>query len=41
MILDVVKKKKIRFKRVLMDSWYSSQILMALIDNLGKIYYFH
>ena len=24
---------------VLMDSWYTTQKLMALIDNLGKIYY--
>lgn len=39
MILDIVEKKKIAFKTVLMDSWYSSQTLMALIDNLGKIYY--
>ncbi len=23
-----------------MDSWYATQRLMALIDNLGKIYYF-
>ena len=22
-----------------MDSWYAAQKLMALIDNLGKIYY--
>jgi hypothetical protein len=22
-----------------MDSWYASQKLMAMIDNLGKIYY--
>lgn len=39
MILALVEKKKIAFKTVLMDSWYSSQTLMALIDNLGKIYY--
>ena len=31
--------KKIPFKTVLMDSWYAIQRLMALIDNLGKIYY--
>ena len=27
------------FRTVLMDSWYASQKLMALIDQLGKIYY--
>ena len=31
--------KKIPFKTVLMDSWYTTQRLMVLIDNLGKIYY--
>jgi len=25
--------------RVLMDSWYAAQKLMALIEQLGKIYY--
>ncbi|NES71830.1 MAG: hypothetical protein F6K24_44820 [Okeania sp. SIO2D1] len=39
MIIDVVKNKKIPVKTVLMDSWYATQRLMALIDNLGKIYY--
>ena len=39
MMLDVVKKKKISVKTVLMDSWYATQRLMALIDNLDKIYY--
>jgi hypothetical protein len=24
-----------------MDSWYACQKLMAMIDNLGKIYYCH
>ncbi|NEQ76689.1 MAG: transposase [Okeania sp. SIO2C9] len=39
MILNVVNKKKLPFKTVLMDSWYAIQRLMGLIDNLGKIYY--
>ncbi len=39
MILNVVNKKKLPFQTVLMDSWYATQRLMALIDNLGKIYY--
>jgi len=25
--------------QVLMDSWYAAQKLMALIEQLGKIYY--
>ncbi|WP_083621207.1 IS701 family transposase [Planktothrix paucivesiculata] len=39
MLNDVVFKKKIPVAKVLMDSWYAAQKLMALIDNLGKIYY--
>ncbi|NEP85102.1 MAG: hypothetical protein F6K17_34365 [Okeania sp. SIO3C4] len=39
MMIDVVKNKKIPVKTVLMESWYPTQRLMALIDNLGKIYY--
>ncbi|NER07793.1 MAG: hypothetical protein F6K17_37150 [Okeania sp. SIO3C4] len=39
MLLNVVNKKKLPFKTVLMDSWYATQRLMGLIDNLGKIYY--
>ena len=39
MMIDVVKNNKIPVKTVLMDSWYATQRLMALIDNLGKIYY--
>ncbi len=39
MILNVVNEKKLRFQTVLMDSWYPTQKLMALIDNMGKIYY--
>jgi SRSO17 transposase len=36
---DLVNNKQLPFARVLMDSWYASQKLMAMIDNLGKIYY--
>ncbi|WP_237397088.1 hypothetical protein [Okeania sp. KiyG1] len=39
MILNVVNKNKLPFKNVLMDSWYATQRLMALIDNMRKIYY--
>ncbi len=39
MIFNVINKKKLPFKTVLMDSWYATQRLMALVDNLGKIYY--
>ncbi len=39
MIFSVVNQKKIPFKTVLMDSWYATQRLMALVDNLEKIYY--
>ena len=39
MLLNAVNQKKIKFTKVLMDSWYATQKLMALIDNLGKIYY--
>ena len=39
MILNAINNKKIPFKTVLMDSWYATQRLMGLIDNLGKIYY--
>ena len=39
MILCLVNQKKIPFKTVLMDSWYGTQRLMGLIDNMGKIYY--
>lgn len=38
-MIDVVNKKKISVKTVLMSSWYATQRLMALIDKLGKIYY--
>ena len=39
MILNVVNKKKLPFKTVLMDSWYATQRLMGLVNNLGKNYY--
>ncbi|WP_287280861.1 MULTISPECIES: hypothetical protein [unclassified Okeania] len=39
MICNVVNQKKLPFKTVLMDSWYATKRLMALIDNLEKIYY--
>ena len=39
MLLNAVYQKQIPFAKVLMDSWYASQKLMALIDQLGKIYY--
>lgn len=39
MLNDVVFKKKLPLAKVLMDSWYAAQKLMALIDKLGKIYY--
>ncbi|MGB3509253.1 MAG: hypothetical protein WBA93_08430 [Microcoleaceae cyanobacterium] len=39
MMVDVLEKKKILVKIVLMDSWYATQRLMGLIDNLGEIYY--
>ena len=38
-MLNAIKNKKTPFKTVLMDSWYATQKLMVLIDNLGKIYY--
>lgn len=39
MLLGVVNHKRLPVRTVLMDSWYASQKLMALIDQLGKIYY--
>ncbi|MCL2928975.1 MAG: hypothetical protein O4861_05290 [Trichodesmium sp. St16_bin4-tuft] len=39
MILNAINNKKILFKTVLMDSWYATQRLVALIDNDRKIYY--
>ena len=34
-----INHKKIPFKTVLIDSWYATQRLMALIDNDKKNYY--
>lgn len=39
MLRSLIEEKQLPFARVLMDSWYAAQTLMALIDNLGKIYY--
>ena len=38
-MLNAINNKKIPFKTVLMESWYATQRLMGLIDNLGKFYY--
>jgi len=38
MLRNLVYSKQ-PFARVLMDSWYAAQKLMALIEQLGKIYY--
>jgi hypothetical protein len=35
----IIVQKQLPFKRVLMDSWYATQKIMALIDNWQKIYY--
>ena len=39
MIDDLVNCKQLPIAKVLMDSWYACQKLMAMIDNLGEIYY--
>ena len=39
MLHSLVYSKQLPFARVLMDSWYAAQKLMALIEHLGKIYY--
>lgn len=39
MLLCAVEQKQLSFTKVLMDSWYAAQKLMALIDQLGKVYY--
>jgi len=38
MLRNLVYSKQLPLARVLMDSWYA-QKLMALIEQLGKIYY--
>jgi hypothetical protein len=39
MLEAVVYSKQLSFTRVLMDSWYATQKLMAQIDQLEKLYY--
>lgn len=39
MISSLVTHKQLPFSTVLMDSWYATQKLMQLIDNLHKVYY--
>jgi hypothetical protein len=39
MLNNLVYSKQLPFARVLMDSWYGSQKLMAMIDDLEKYYY--
>ena len=39
MLYSLVYSKQLPFTRVQMDSWYAAQKLMALIEQLGKIYY--
>lgn len=39
MLQALVFQKQLTFARVLMDSWYAAQKLMALIEKLGKVYY--
>jgi len=39
MLRNLVYSKQLPLARVLMDSWYAAQKLMALIEQLGKIYY--
>ena len=40
MILNAIKNQKMPFKTVLMNRWYTTEKLMALIDNWGEIYDF-
>ena len=39
MLQALVFQKQLTFARVLMNSWYAAQKLMALIEKLGKVYY--
>jgi hypothetical protein len=39
MLSSVVNNKRLPFHTVLMDSWYATQKLMQVIDEIGKIYY--
>jgi len=36
MLRNLVYSKQLPFARVLMDSWYAAQKLMALIEQLAK-----
>lgn len=39
MLTEAVEQKGLKFRTVLMDSWYGTQPLMKQIDELEKIYY--
>lgn len=39
MIQDIVENKKLPFKTVLMDCWYSKMQLLLYLESIGKIYY--
>ena len=39
MLDSVAYSKQLPFRTVLMDSWYTTQKLMAQIDQLEKVYY--
>ena len=36
---SILDKNHIKFKYVLMDTWYATKDIMLYIDNLQKIYY--
>lgn len=39
MVKDVIDNKKLPFKTVLMDCWYSKTPLLLYLESMGKIYY--
>jgi hypothetical protein len=39
MIKDIEENKKLPFKTVLMDCWYSKMQLLLYLESIGKIYY--
>jgi hypothetical protein len=39
MLQNAIFKKNLKFKTVLMDTWYATDFLMKEIDRLGKIFY--
>ena len=39
MLQHSIEHKQIKFKYVLMDTWYATKDIMLYIDNLQKIYY--